>query len=86
MWKNYHEGKSPSKKVSILQAIVSMQPYLSGYYDATTYVLSKRLKTDVIGASKSEIGYLELKTNRNNEEEFDDEEHQKIRDLTRLIK
>ena len=63
-----------------------MQPYLSGYYDATTYVLSKRLKTDVIGASKSEIGYLELKTNRNNDEEFDDEEHQKIRDLTRLIK
>jgi hypothetical protein len=63
-----------------------MQPYLSGYYNATTYVLSKRLKTDMIGASKSDIGYLELKTNRNNEEEFDDEEHQKIRDLTRLIK
>jgi hypothetical protein len=63
-----------------------MQPYLSGYYDATTYVLSKRLKTDVIGASKSGIGYLELKTNRNNKEEFDYEEHQKIRDLTRLIK
>jgi hypothetical protein len=63
-----------------------MQPYLSGYYNATTYVLSKRLRTDVIGASKSDIGYLELKTNRNNEEEFDDEEHQKIRDLTRLIK
>jgi hypothetical protein len=41
---------------------------------------------DVIGASKSEVGYLELKTNRINKEEFDDEEHQKIRDLTRLIK
>jgi hypothetical protein len=40
----------------------------------------------VIGASKSEVGYLELKTNRINKEEFDDEEHQKIRDLTRLIK
>jgi len=48
MWKNYHEEKSPSKKVVILQAIVSMQPYLSNYYGATTFVLAKRLKTDTI--------------------------------------
>jgi hypothetical protein len=48
MWRNYHEEKSPSKKVGILQAIVSMQPYLSNYYGATTFVLAKRLKTDVI--------------------------------------
>jgi len=48
MWRNYHEEKSPSKKVGILQAIVSMQPYLSNYYGATTFVLAKRLKTDMI--------------------------------------
>lgn len=59
MWKNYHEEKSPVKKVTILQAIVMMQPYLSAYYDATSYVLSKRLQTDQI--AKPEIGYLELK-------------------------
>jgi hypothetical protein len=54
MWKNYHEEKSPSKKVGILQAIVSMQPYLSNYYGATTFVLAKRLKTDTIGFDKEE--------------------------------
>lgn len=56
MWKNYREEKSPSKKVAILQAIVSMQPFLSNYYGATTFVLARRLKTDVIeqGFNKDE--------------------------------
>jgi hypothetical protein len=59
MWKNYHEEKCPVKKVTILQAIVMMQPYLSAYFDATRYVLEKGLKTHQI--AKPEIGYLELK-------------------------
>jgi hypothetical protein len=46
MWKNYHQEKSAYRRVGILQAIVSMQPYLSNYYGATTFVLAKRLKTD----------------------------------------
>jgi hypothetical protein len=56
IWKNYREEKSPSKKVAILQAIVSMQPFLSNYYGATTFVLARRLKTDVIeqGFNKDE--------------------------------
>lgn len=54
MWKNYHEEKSPSKRVVILQAIVSMQPYLSNYYGATTFVLARRLKSDVIQAEQLE--------------------------------
>jgi hypothetical protein len=78
MRKNYHEEKSPIKKVTILQAVVMMRPYLSAYYNATRYVLSKRLKTDQI--AKPEIGYLELK--KFNKEEFDDEERKKIRDMT----
>jgi hypothetical protein len=54
MWKNYQQEKNPSKKVGILQAIVSMQPYLSNYYGATTFVLARRLKTDLIGFNKQE--------------------------------
>jgi len=48
MWKNYNQEKSAYRRVGILQAIVSMQPYLSNYYGATTFVLAKRLKTDMI--------------------------------------
>jgi hypothetical protein len=66
MWKNYHEEKSPSKRVTILQAIVSMQPYLSNYYGATTFVLRRRLKTDVIIEEK----------------EFSEEDQAKLRDMT----
>jgi hypothetical protein len=54
MWKNYHQEKSAYRRVGILQAIVSMQPYLSNYYGATTFVLARRLKTDVIGFSEEE--------------------------------
>lgn len=48
MWRNYHEEKSPYKKVDILSSIVNMQPYLSNYYGATRFVLEKRLKIDPI--------------------------------------
>jgi len=57
MWKHYQEDPSASRKVGILQAIVAMQPYLSGYYDATRYVIARRLRTDVV--VKPQLGYLE---------------------------
>lgn len=80
MWKEYHQEKSPAKRVTILQAIVMMQPYLSGYYDATRYVISKRLKTDQL--AKPEIGYLELK--KFDKQEFNDEEQKELKDMTPL--
>ena len=36
------------KKSCILEKIANVQPFISNYYDATTYVLSCQLKTDVI--------------------------------------
>jgi hypothetical protein len=70
MWRNYHEEKSPSKRVGILQAIVSMQPYLSNYYGATTFVLARRLKTDFIQAEEVEG--------------FNKDEQDSLRDMTPL--
>jgi hypothetical protein len=98
MWKHYDEEPSPSRKVGILQAILSMQPYLSGYYDATTYVIARRLRTDVI--VKPQLGYLEqdkfdskLKEKREqnlasdqklSNEEFDEQERKEIRAMDPL--
>jgi hypothetical protein len=48
MWKNYDAEKNPAKKVTILESIVNMQPYLSNHYGATRFVLEKRLKIDPI--------------------------------------
>ena len=44
MWENYRAGDL--KRVKILESIISIQPYNSGYYDATRYVLEKRIKTE----------------------------------------
>jgi len=98
MWKHYQEEPSPSRKVGILQAIVSMQPYLSGYYDATRYVIARRLRTDAV--VKPQIGYLEqekfnskLKEKREQDlsrdqkltnEEFDEQERKEIRAMDPL--
>lgn len=94
MWTEYEKEKSAYRRVGILQAIVGMQPYISGYYDATTYVISKRLRTDVL---KPEISYLEqdkfkarLKETREqrltqdmklSNEEFDAQEQKEIKHL-----
>jgi hypothetical protein len=74
MWRNYHDEKSPSKRVGILQAIVSMQPYLSNYYGATTFVMARRLKTDVIAAKEV----------KQEQEGFNKEEQDSLRDMTPL--
>ena len=95
MWTEYEKEKSAYRRVGILQAIVAMQPYISGYYDATTYVISKRLRTDV--TAKPQLGYLEqhkfdskLKEKREqnlsrdqklSNEEFDEQEQKEIRNM-----
>lgn len=95
MWTEYEKEKSAYRRVGILQAIVTMQPYISGYYDATTYVISRRLRTDV--AAKPQLGYLEqdsfnakLKEKREqnlsrdqklSNEDFDEQEQKEIRDM-----
>jgi len=42
MWQNYHKEKDPTKKVKILGTIVEMQPYLTSFHEAATYVIPKR--------------------------------------------
>ena len=46
MWDNYHLEEDPSKKVKILESIINIQPYVSGYYDSTRYVLEETVKAD----------------------------------------
>lgn len=48
MWKCFQEENSPFKKTCILEKIANVQPFISNYYDATQFVLSCRLKTDII--------------------------------------
>lgn len=43
MWQNYHKEKDPTKKVKILSTIVQMQPYLTSFYEAATYVVTASL-------------------------------------------
>jgi hypothetical protein len=43
MWENYRVGDI--KRVNILNSIMNMQSWLSAYYDATRYVLEKKIKT-----------------------------------------
>ena len=38
-WENYRAEKDPTKRVKILESIITMQPYLSGYYEATKTIL-----------------------------------------------
>jgi len=46
MWDNYHLEEDPSKKVKILESLIGIQPYVSGYYDSTRYVLEETVKAD----------------------------------------
>src|SRR6478672_5955554 len=43
-WENYHASKDPAKKVKILESIITIQPYLSSYYEATKIVLESTVK------------------------------------------
>jgi hypothetical protein len=46
MWENYRTGDI--KRVNILNSIMNMQSWLSAYYDATRYVLEKKVKPILI--------------------------------------
>ncbi|HSF51430.1 MAG TPA: hypothetical protein VLA74_11775 [Nitrososphaeraceae archaeon] len=46
MWEEYNKQKGPWKRVQILKDIAQVQPYLSSYYDATSYVINNKNKTD----------------------------------------
>jgi hypothetical protein len=66
-----------------------MQPYLSGYYDATRYVMKNRLKVDVI---KEPTVYLEMDRKKDNAEkirqpelQFTPEEEEDIKRFAHLL-
>lgn len=62
MWKCFQEEKSPFKKTIILEKIGNIQPFISSYYDATAFVISHRLKTDILGQEKEEFTIAEQST------------------------
>ena len=41
MWQDYNACKSPIQRLSMLKKILSLQPYLSSYYDATREVMKE---------------------------------------------
>ena len=41
MWRNFNEEKDPYKRNQILKDILSIQPYLSAYYEATIDVMKE---------------------------------------------
>ena len=43
MWEEYNKEKESSKRVQILKDIAQIQPYLSTYYEATKYIVDKRI-------------------------------------------
>lgn len=45
MWENYQTCKDEAKRVKILESIINIQPYLSGYYEATKDILEDTVGT-----------------------------------------
>ena len=43
MWEEFNKEKEPSQRVQILKDIAQIQPYLSSYYEATKYIVDKRI-------------------------------------------
>jgi hypothetical protein len=41
MWDNYEKCENPYQKTKILESIISAQPYLSSYYEATHFVVKE---------------------------------------------
>jgi len=42
MWQNYHIERDPWKKFQMLKDIITVQPYLSSYYDASKLIIENR--------------------------------------------
>ena len=78
MWTNYILEKDIMRKVSILEKIVMVQPYLSSYYEATKYVVHN-------GSDKTELihGHRISKLNQKNNSLIHDYETDNIKDLIR---
>jgi hypothetical protein len=76
MWKNYHEEKSPSKRVTILGEIIGMQSWLAGYYDATRFVLERRVKTEA-DLLKTHNPYISINVRSIREKELEEEAEQR---------
>jgi hypothetical protein len=73
MWENYRTGDI--KRVNILNSIMNMQSWLSAYYDATRYVLEKKVKTytDFMKTPRTyvSIDVLEKRKKEVEQEQFD---------------
>jgi hypothetical protein len=41
MWEEFEKCQSPYQRVKILESIISAQPYLSSYYEATHFVVKE---------------------------------------------
>ncbi len=59
MWENYNVEKDPTKKVKILSSIIEMQPFLSGYYEATKDILESTARLDKKFERSSNVPGLE---------------------------
>jgi hypothetical protein len=42
MWENYHLEKDPYKRFQMLKDTISVQPYLSAYYETTKLIFDKQ--------------------------------------------
>jgi len=67
MWQNVKEEKEPCKRNQILKDILSIQPYLSAYYDSTIAVMkeSKFMKRHYIQEFETDKD-IEIITNSRN--------------------
>ena len=43
MWEEYNKEKDPWKRVQILKTIAEVQPYLASLYDASKFVIDKKI-------------------------------------------
>jgi uncharacterized protein (DUF488 family) len=71
MWENYRKGDN--NRVKILESIISIQPYLSAYYDATRYVLEKRVKSEA-DLIKLPSTYVSIDVKDSREKEIEQEQ------------
>ena len=46
MWENYHVEQNPFKRFQMLKDIISVQPYLSAYYETTKLIVEKQKRQE----------------------------------------
>jgi hypothetical protein len=72
MWDNYHLEEDSSKKVKILESLIGIQPYVSGYYDSTRYVLEETVKADE-DLHRNKRPYVGIDVEARRKKEFEEE-------------